>query len=142
MSTTNPYAAPSADVSTAPAAVPVEVAKKIRNGWVAACISGTLTLVVTLIAMSGTAILSFSAWSLIDVAVIFGLAFGIYRKSRTCAVLMLVFFVASKIFMMVQSGKPSGLLLAIVFFYYFWQAVMGTFAYHRLKPELAGGAQG
>lgn len=142
MSGSNPYVPPSTTVQGPAVEVPPEIAKKIRSAWIAACISGAITLLLTLVAMSGTALLGLDAWSLVDVALIFGLAFGISRKSRVCAVLMLGYFVLSKILMMVETGQPSGLLLAVVFGYYFWQGVHGTFAYHRLKaapPAPVGG---
>lgn len=50
--------------------VPGEILKKIKNAWVAGIISGCITLAVTLLALSGTSILGFSAWELIDVALI------------------------------------------------------------------------
>jgi hypothetical protein len=140
MANDNPYAvsaASSMQVSAPVFAVPDEILKKIKNGWVAALISAVMTLGVTLIAMSGTAVLGFSAWELIDVALILGLAFGIYKKSRTSAVIMLVYFVASKILIMVESGKPTGLLMGMVFVYFYWQGVVGTFAYHTLKKDNA-----
>ena len=142
MSSMNPYTAPSAVVADPIIEVPLETRKKIKSAWVAACISGTLTLVVTLIAMSGTELLGFDAWSFIDVALIFGLAFGIYKKSRTCAVVMLAYFVLSKIVLMIEAGKPSGLLMAFVFGYYFWQGVQGTFAYHKHKSVRAAAVAG
>ncbi len=108
--------------------------KKIKSAWIAACISGTVTLAVTLLAISGTSILNFSAWELIDVAFIFGLAFGIYRKSRTCAVLMLVYFISARVLLLAEGGKlTSGLMLSIVFIYFYWQGVSGTFSFHKLK---------
>jgi serine/threonine-protein kinase len=140
MATENPYSAPTARVADAAPEIPEDIRKKIKSAWVAAAISGSITLVVTLISMSGTDILGFSAWELIDVGLIFGLAFGIYRKSRACAVVMLSYFIISKIILMVESGKPSGVVLSIIFIYYFWQGVSGTFAYHKLKnrsPALA-----
>lgn len=142
MSSTNPYAAPSAIVADVAPAVPADVEKKIKSAWIAACISGAITLVVTLIAVSGTEILGFDAWSLLDVGMIFALAFGIYKKSRACAVTMLAYFVLSKIILMVESGKPSGLLMALIFGYYFWQGVEGTFTYHKLKRAPVAAAAG
>lgn len=133
MATENPYSAPATQIADPILEIPEDIRKKIKNAWVAAVISGSMTLVVTLIAMSGTDILGFSAWELLDVALVLLLAFGIYKKSRACAVAMLAYFVLSKILMMVESGKPSGLPLAIVFIYFFWQGVSGTFAYHKLK---------
>jgi hypothetical protein len=113
--------------------VPEDIAKDIRNGVIAGCISGGLTLIVTLMTMGSTEIMGLSVWSLIDVALIFGLTFGIYRKSRVAAILMLVYFVISKILQIADTGKASGLLLAIAFVYCYARAVMATFRYHDLK---------
>jgi serine/threonine-protein kinase len=132
MESGNPYTAPATTSAVSIRDVPEEILKKIKHAWVAAVISGCITLVVTLVAMSGTDILGFSAWELIDVALIFGLAFGIYKKSRACAVIMFVYFIASKILLMMQTGRPTGVPLAIIFAYYFWQGIAGTFAYHKL----------
>jgi hypothetical protein len=129
----NPYAAPGAHVADQGAPVPAEILKKIKSAWVAGCISGSVTLIVTLLAISGTSILNYSAWELFDVALIFGLAFGIYKKSRACAVLMLIYFIASKILIAIETGKAPGIVLALIFVYYYWQGVAGTFAYHKLK---------
>jgi hypothetical protein len=133
MESGNPYTAPATTSAVSIRDVPEEILKKIKHAWVAAVISGCITLVVTLVAMSGTDILGFSAWELIDVALIFGLAFGIYKKSRACAVIMFVYFIASKILIMMQTGRPTGVPLALVFGYYFWQGIAGTFAYHRFE---------
>jgi serine/threonine-protein kinase len=131
MDASNPYTAPATTSAVSIRDVPEETLKKIKHAWVAAVVSGCITLVVTVVAMSGTDILGFSAWELIDVALIFGLAFGIYRKSRTCAVIMLVYFIASRILITMRTGRPTGIPLALVFGYYFWQGIAGTFAYHR-----------
>src|SRR5688572_11736049 len=106
MTTENPYTAPAAQVADPVLEIPDAIRKKIKNAWCAAVISGSITLVVTLVAMSGTDILGFSAWELFDVALIFSLAIGIYKKSRACAVAMLTYFVLAKIYIMVESGKP------------------------------------
>ena len=97
---TNPYTPPVADVDLEPnkIEVPVEILKRIRNAWVTGIISGSITLIFTLIAMNGDQLMGFSVWNLSDVVLIFGLTFGIYKKSRTCAVVMLAYFLLSKIF--------------------------------------------
>lgn len=128
----NPYAAPTAAAVEAAPEVPVEITRHIRNAFTAACISGTLTLAVTLFSMAGTVILDADAWTLIDVALIFGLAYGIWRKSRVCAVLMLAYFLMSKILLVIQTGQFQGGLLALIFFYYYLRGAIATFAYHRL----------
>lgn len=125
-------AVPSANMATE---VPEEILKKIKASWIAALVSGGITLVITLIAMSGTPVLGFSAWELIDVALIFGLAFGIYKKSRACAVIMLIYFIIAKVILIFATGNVTGIPLAIAFLYCFWQGVDGTFAYHKLKKK-------
>ena len=102
----------------------------IKKAWVAGVISGVFTLIVTAAAMAGYSFMGFSVWNLLDVAVIFGLTFGIYKKSRACAVIMLLYFVGSKIFIWKETGSVSGLPLALILSYYFYQGVTGTFEYH------------
>ena len=133
MENENPYTAPAAPVSDPVIDVPDDILKKIKYAWVAALFSAGITLTFTLIAMSGTEILGFSAWELLDVALILGMAFGIYKKSRTCAVLMFLYFIASKILIMAETCKPTGILVALLFAYFYWQGISGTFAYHKLK---------
>ncbi len=136
---TNPYSPPVADVDLEPnkIEVPVEILKRIRNAWVTGIISGSITLIFTLIAMNGDQLMGFSVWNLSDVALIFGLTFGIYKKSRTCAVVMLAYFLISKIIIISQTGSFNGSLLAIVFIYYYVYGVIGTFAYHKHLKENA-----
>jgi len=129
----NPYVAPKAPVGRDDAAdVPDDVLKKIKTAWIAAIISGSITLIFTVIALMGNSIAGITGMNFVDVLLIFGLAYGIYRKSRACAVIMLVYFVASKILQMSQSGAPSGLVLAIIFTLCYVQGVIGTFKYHSL----------
>ena len=134
---TDRYAPPKAELNTAPTApneaeVPPDVLQKIRNAWIACLISLAMTLLLTVIAISGSSIAGYSAWQLLDVALVAGLAFGIYRKSRACAVVMFIYFLISKILVVVETGQGSGLVLGAVFLYFYWQGVVGTFAYHRL----------
>ncbi len=112
---------------------PPEVMKMIRAAVVGGSISMVITLVVTLVAVAGSPVLGFGAANFIDVALIAGLTFGIWRRSRTCAVLMLLYFVASKILMMVEAGKPGGIVMGLLFAYLYVQGVRGTFEYQRLR---------
>ncbi|MBN8756444.1 MULTISPECIES: hypothetical protein [Variovorax] len=58
--------------------------------------------------------------------------FGIYKKSRVCAVLMLGYFAFAK-FVLISEGHvgASSLFMSLVFFYFYVQGVIGTFAYHK-----------
>lgn len=119
--------------------VPAATLKKIRNAWIAGLVSAAVTLIFVLIAVAGTSLIGMSVYQLFDVAVILGLAFGIYKKSRICAVLMLAYFVWAKIVLIrLGHANGSGLFMAAVFFYFYLQGVIGTFAYHRyLKQKVA-----
>jgi hypothetical protein len=109
--------------------------KAIKSAWIAAVISGSITLFVAVLALVGVRLFNFTAWVLIDVVLIFGLAYGIYRKNRVCAVIMFIYFIISKIYMLVTVGGLAGLPLAILFAYFFFQGIRGTFAYHKLKSN-------
>ena len=135
----NPYAPPEADVADVDApSVPKQVLRDIRNAWIAGLISGSLTLVYTLTAVSGTSVAGYTAWQAFDAALAFGLTFGIFVKSRVCAVLMLVYFVASKLVVIWYAGIEGGrgVIIMLLFLFYFAMGIRGTFAYHRLsKPS-------
>jgi hypothetical protein len=136
----NPYAAPKTNVERADDTdleVPDEILKKIRQATIAAIISASLTMLFTLIAMAGTSFLGFSAWQLVDVGFIAVLAYGIHKKSRVCALIMLLYFIASKVYMVTQGGgKPTGVVVALIFLYYYGLGVQGTFQYHAwLKQQ-------
>jgi hypothetical protein len=77
--------------------------------------------------------MDFSAWNLLDVAVIAGLTFGIYRKSRACAIIMLVYFIGSKLLLWSETKSVSGLPMALIFGWFFFQGIRGTFTWHALN---------
>ena len=115
--------------------VPDEVLRHIRHAWIAGLVAAVFTLVFTLLAMIGTRVGPFSSLQLIDVVLILLLTFGISRKSRVCAVLMFVYFLASKILAIKHGGSLNGVLYGLAFLYYFGQGAMATFDYHRIRKS-------
>ena len=113
--------------------VPEETLKKIKHAWIAGLISIAITVILTLVSMSGTNILGLDATAFIDVFLMVIFTFGIYKNSRTCAVLMLLLFTANKVIMWQEAGTASGLPLALVFFWFYTMGVVGTFQYHSFK---------
>jgi hypothetical protein len=98
---------------------------QIKTAWITGTIVGVVTLLVTLFLNN--------PYMFIDVVLAFGLSFGIYKKSRICAVIMLGYFIFSKILLWeILKGNPIGLIVSIAFIYFFWQGVQGTFAYHKI----------
>lgn len=139
---TNPYEVTKANLEPAEpeVSVPPEIARKIRNGWVAGAVSVAFTLVFVVISLVGTPIMGIDAWGSIDAALMAGLSYGVFRKSRTCAIVLLLFFALNKVLMWVEMGTVTGLPLALVFFWFFYQGVVGTFQFHEWKRDL--GARG
>ncbi len=108
---------------------------KIKGAWIAALVSGTLTLaVVAYVVFLDSSVLNIDEWVLLDVVIIYGLAFGIYKKSRIAAVSMFVYFVISKAIMYIE-GETRGTWMAAIFLFLFAQGVYGCFQYHSLKKR-------
>ena len=119
--------------------------KHIKYAWVAGVISGSMTLLLIVVAASGSTLvaeLGVDWWSLIDVVAILGLSLGIYKKSRVCALLMFIYFVGSKIILWATMGNVRGVPLAILFGYFFFQGIRGTFAYHSLSEQTSPEREG
>jgi serine/threonine-protein kinase len=115
--------------------IPDKVLKKIRAAWIACLVSAAMTVLMIVVAMTTgrSSIGPQGPIDLVDVVFVLGMAFGISRKSRVCAVLMLVYFAFSKYLMIRASGQVSGLGLGLVFLYFYVQGVIGTFEHHRLR---------
>lgn len=118
----------------------IKAEKAIRNGWIAGLVSGTLSILVFLYAYltkTTTGPLAYynDPWFLLDVAFIFVLAFGIYKRSRLASVVMVVYFIASKYDQVSNLKNFSGIGTAIAFLVFFAMAAWGTFVWHKLKPK-------
>lgn len=139
MTDTNPYSTPAAAIAATQASaieIPDEIASPIKHGWIAACVTGVLTLIMTVLPQLSATADRDELWNLVDVGWIAVLAFGIHRRSRTAATLMLCYFVLSKILMMMAEGKPTGLVVSLVFVIFYFRAMLATFRYHRFLREL------
>jgi len=112
--------------------------RHIKNAWIAGIISSVVTLIASLLPLFGASIAGFNLFNLADVALIAGLTVGIWRKSRICALIMLVYFIASKVMLISKTGNSAGLIMGAVFAYFYFQGVRGTFAWHKLQKETAG----
>ncbi|WP_449357564.1 hypothetical protein [Alishewanella longhuensis] len=123
-----------------------EALKATRNGAIAATISGIITLVVVLFALSSNANGDLGLWNdplnFFDIALVFLCAFGIYRKSRAAAIVLFLYFIFAKVIIGLSLGRVPGLLISLIFFYYFAKAIQGTVVFHRIEkkenPEYRG----
>ncbi|MHC4132676.1 MAG: hypothetical protein ACYSSP_03340 [Planctomycetota bacterium] len=110
--------------------------KAIKTAYIAAVISATLTLIASLVAFAGHTLGGLiSPWMFLDAVLIYLLALGLYKKSRICATLILLYWVAVKILAFVVNGTVGSVPIALLFTYFFFMGVVGTFYYHKLaKP--------
>ncbi|MEO5688444.1 MAG: hypothetical protein ABIR54_13890 [Burkholderiaceae bacterium] len=132
----NPPKSAVADIDPAAAIVmPDAVLKKIRNAWIACLVSAGVTLVISIMAIAGHRVGPFTGAELVDVVLILGLAFGISRKSRVCAVLMFCYFAISKIMLITSTGQVNGLFMGLAFLWFYALGVQGTFEYHKLRKR-------
>ncbi len=111
--------------------------RRIKNSYVGGAIVGTVTLLFTVAAISsGSNTLGLDAWALLDVGLIYGLTYGVYKKSRVCAGLLFGWAVVGGIIMLVDTQMGSVYLGRIVgsvlFGYHFFRGFQGTITYHRL----------
>ena len=119
---------------------PEDAQKHIRNAWIAGVVSAAFTLLIIGVTLSGSSLfqeLDFGWAELLDVAFVLGLSYGVFRKSRVSAVLLLTYFVLARIYLWVALGSLAGWPVAILFGYFFVQGVRGTFAHHALAPEVS-----
>lgn len=115
-----------------------EAQQAVRRGVVAAAVMAVMSVFVVLTAMySESDRLKYfdSPWLFVDVLIVIVLAVGLYRRSRTAAVLLLVFYIASKIILAIETDAFGGLFIAALFVFFFTRAAQATFALHRIRRE-------
>ena len=111
---------------------PAQIKRSIQLGWGGAVISALATVLFTFIVTSGGTETDHAIrrWALISALVTAGLGLGIYLRSRTAAAILLISFLATRIWLYVKSGSWGVPILNIIFLYCFLEGVRGTFAYH------------
>ena len=110
--------------------------RRIKNAYIGGAIRGTVTLLFTAAAIhSGSNFLGLNGWALLDVALIFGLTFGVYKKSRVCAGLLFGITLLVGVLMLLDTQTASmfpRIVGSILFGYHFFRGLQGTMTYHRL----------
>ena len=119
-----------------------EALKNIRYGYIAALVSAGITVLLNLLQFDAGDVNLFSdTVVLYEVIIILLLAFGIYKKSRVCAIAMLIYFILGKILQFQEYASygietaPTTYLVAVVFIYFYFQAVRGTIAFHKINKK-------
>ena len=119
--------------------------KAIKNGGIAAMISATITAlfgVAGLFTSSDNEEIKYylDPWILVDSFLIVVLGFFIFRKSRVAATLMVIYFAGGKLISWYDLGKATGLLMSLIFFAYYFNAMRGTYIWHSTYNNNASSA--
>ena len=105
--------------------------KHVTRAWMAATISAALTLIFGALAAAGLlATPGFDAWMLIDAAILGALAYGVWRRSRICAVLLLVYGIVNEVYAAFDE-KAHFSILRLVFIYFYFRGALQLFRDHR-----------
>ena len=116
---------------------PLEKANsQIKGAWIAAFISAGITLIFAV--MSLWVDMPINIFAILDVVLIITLAILILTlKSRVAAVIILIYYALGQLTMIVN-GQNGNIGLMIAFGFAYYQGIVGTFSYHRLKKEETG----
>ncbi|MEE9252086.1 MAG: hypothetical protein V3U74_01900 [Thermodesulfobacteriota bacterium] len=105
------------------------------------------SVTVVFIALSALGVLApRSPWflnlrALVDAALIAGLSFGIYKRSRpSAAILFLYFFLTKIVYAYSEALGCVAIMAAVGFTVLFFHGIRGTFAIHRLAKAYIGGS--
>jgi len=120
---------PPPDASPSVVARLAKAERMIDLGWAVAVLWGVLRMVAAL--WLGRASGGYEAAWLLDPALILLLAYGLYRRSRVCAVLLLVYVVVELWLAYHALGHPSGLGTALLLEVSFLTGLRGTLLYDR-----------
>ena len=129
--------APSADAPRAQVERLAKAERMIDLGWVVAALWGVLRLVAVLWLRRASG--GYDAAWFIDPALILLLAYGLYRRSRVCAVLLLAYVVVELWFAFHAAGRPTGLGVALLLEVSFLTGLRGALLYHREMEAPAAG---
>ncbi len=72
----------------------------------------------------------FGGGILLDAVILFGLAFGVYKRSRICAALLVGYGTFNEVYM-ISSGIDKSSALRLIFIYFYIRGMFATFAYHN-----------
>ena len=128
----------------APPAQPEDLAKRLEKadrlidlGWSVAVLWALLRLTVAVLVWRNTA--EDELLLVADPLIILALAYGLYRRSRVCAVLLMAMVVLQLRLAYASNGPSAGIPVAFVLGMTFAQGIRGVWVYRREMAE-AGAA--
>jgi hypothetical protein len=138
----NPYSTPEAPVDDPAdeAAFADRIQSRVNRAWVAGAVSAIVSILfcAVMIAQGRERGPLFAC----DCLLVAGFVYGVYRKSRACAVALFVDSLTFKIWLlyMAASAPPGSsapiiaaimILVGCIFLYFYFQGILGAFAYRK-----------
>jgi serine/threonine-protein kinase len=105
--------------------------KHVTRAWMAASISAGLTLLFGAFAAAGVVVApGLDAWILLDAAILAALAYGVWKRSRVCAVLLFLYGIVNETYLALDETTHFS-LLRVVFIYFYLRGAIQLFRDHR-----------
>ena len=105
--------------------------KHVTRAWMAASIQAGLTFIVGVLAAAGVFVApGFDAWLLVDAAILAALAYGVWKRSRICALLVLIYAIGNEAYLALQETSHFSILRLILIYFYF-RGTIQLFREHR-----------
>ncbi|MCA9982649.1 MAG: hypothetical protein KDE09_04095 [Anaerolineales bacterium] len=104
-----------------------EANRGLRDAWRMGLLAAAISLTLTIVYASGPGLAHVDPWAWLDVVILVVLSFAVRQGSRVGAVLLLLYYLVSKIVFWVDEHAFIGVPLAIFFVYFFWQGVRAAF---------------
>jgi hypothetical protein len=104
----------------------------IKEAYIAGIIFGTFNAVFVTVAAAEGDKTQFPR--LVDSALCYGLSFGIYKKSRICAIFLFLYCIAAVAAAFILPTNAIGFLIFVLAFVVA-RGILGTFRYHKLTAS-------
>jgi len=105
--------------------------KHVTRAWMAASIQAGLTLIMGVLAAAGVFVApGFDAWILVDAAMVAALAYGVWKRSRICALLLLIYALGNEVYLALQETSHFS-ILRLIFIYFYFRGTIQLFREHR-----------
>jgi len=109
--------------------------RMIDLGWAIAALWGVMRMVGALVITSSTG--DHHPALFLDPLLILLLAYGLYRRSRVCAGLLLAYVAVELWLAYHAAGRPAGIGVALILELAFLTGLRGAVLYHNLMPRSA-----
>ncbi|WP_205634425.1 hypothetical protein [Lederbergia galactosidilytica] len=107
-----------------------KIEQHVKIAALIAMIMSILTFILVMISQIW-GFLELSWWVFVDMFLLLGLAYGIYKKSRICALLLFSLFLLNQVVLYINWNVLVTIPLGCVVMYYLFKGILATFFYHK-----------